>query len=366
MAAYCLSVHASYRCRHAGACCEADWHISVEPEVIALVNGRGIARPGHTGDRFARREGGGFSVARDLDGTCVFFDRAGGRLCRIHQHAGPEALPSACRHFPRVVLHDDRGDFMTLSHYCPTAAVMLLDPAPLRVVQAAPPLLIEDLDGYQARGALPPLVRPGLLSDLAGYDGWERACLAELGRRDRAPEASLGVIAQATELIRAWRPAEGPMAPRVAEAFATARAAPAEPVDLERDACLVERLSVQRGARFSAGSASLPEIQSAWMEHVAPALSRFDAATANYLAARIFANRVAYEARGLRTLVAWIRTCLALLRRELANRAMSAGAPTTLADFVEAARAADLILMHVADTRAFAVACEPMEREPAR
>jgi Fe-S-cluster containining protein len=367
MPAHCLSFHARYRCRHAGACCEADWYVPVEPAVAELVETRGISRAGWAGPRFIRVERVETRVvAREADGTCVFFERDGGRLCAIHRHAGPQALPSACRHFPRVVLHDERGTFLSLSHFCPTAAVMLLDDGPVSVVEAAPPLLIDGLEGFEARGALPPLVRPGLLCDTTGYDAWERATIEALSRRGRPLAASLGVVAQATEQVREWRPSDGPLAERVATAFAAAQEAAGEPIDIGRDTERIALLAARERTRLRRDTVAPRDVEVAWSRHAAPAFPRFERAAANYLAARVFANRVAYEARGLRTLVTWLLTCLAVLRRELALRAVASDSGTTPADFVEAVRAADFTLVHVIDTRAFALACQPLEEDGRR
>ena len=53
-------------------------------------------------------------------------NRQRGNLCAIQRQMGHDQLPSACRHFPRVVVLDPRGTFITLSHVCPTAARMLI------------------------------------------------------------------------------------------------------------------------------------------------------------------------------------------------------------------------------------------------
>ena len=57
--------------------------------------------------------------------------------CAIHRVLGHDALPSACRHFPRAAVTDDLGTFVTLSHFCPTAASMLFrDDVELSIVEA--------------------------------------------------------------------------------------------------------------------------------------------------------------------------------------------------------------------------------------
>src|SRR5262249_19849677 len=103
---------------------------------------------------------------------------------------------------------------------CPTAAALLLSPDALDIVDAGPPLQIgEPVDGLDATDALAPLVRPGLLCDLDGYDAWERACLALLSAPHRTPHHALDLIAAATEEIRDWRPDEGSLVARVNAAF---------------------------------------------------------------------------------------------------------------------------------------------------
>ena len=67
-------------------------------------------------------------------------------------------LPSACRHFPRVYLRDARGDLLTLSHFCPTAASLLFEPGPVGVIDAPRPLALDEpIEGLDAREVLPPL-----------------------------------------------------------------------------------------------------------------------------------------------------------------------------------------------------------------
>jgi len=81
--AWCLNIHASYRCRHAGACCRASWVIPFEDGTIA---------------------------ARDTRGACTFLDGTNG-LCSIHRANGLDALPLTCRMFPRIVLHETELPF---------------------------------------------------------------------------------------------------------------------------------------------------------------------------------------------------------------------------------------------------------------
>jgi Fe-S-cluster containining protein len=327
VAARCLSIHARYACAHSGACCSDVWVIPAEPQVVDLIARRRVAPVrGTTG--FAPAPSGGHAgasvVVAQQDGACVFFDRERGRLCAIHRDAGVEALPSSCRHFPRVYLRDDRGLHLSLSHFCPTAAAMLLDDVPLRIVEAAPPLdLGPDVEGLDAAGALPPLLRPDLLMDLDSYDAWERLCVATFARSDVTHETALDLVAGATEKIRGWKPGTGPLEAAVAAAFA----APSR--DLPLFLSDTERL------RFVEPSSHAAQ----------PFAAADDALIRRYLASRVFGNWIAYRGRGLRSIVEWLRICLAVLRSQMARSG----------SFVEAVRETDRLMLHTVDSRKLAV-----------
>src|SRR5262249_51236104 len=155
-----------------------------EPDVVHVVRTRNLGNADTGRDVFAHSpEDNATIVARRPDGTCVFFDRDGDRLCAIHRAAGPDALPSACRHFPRELLIDRRGVFVSLRPFGPTAGALLLNPCGLNIVPAEPPLrLYGRLEGLDATDALAPLVRPGRLTDLDGYGAWERSGIETLAR----------------------------------------------------------------------------------------------------------------------------------------------------------------------------------------
>jgi Fe-S-cluster containining protein len=354
MSTFCLTLHAGYRCRHTGECCR-NWTVSAEPHVLAAVETRQIRRSGFTGALFApaAKHEQRFSVARDADGSCVFFDRDRGRLCVIHASAGPEALPTACRHFPRVILRDARGVFISLSHFCPTAAAMLFDSDPLEVVEAGPPLqLQEPMEGMNALGALPPLVRPGVLSDFEGYAAWERACLAVFARLDLGSQDALDHVADATERVRAWRPGTCSLSEQVHVAFREARhERGADPLAHDR--------ALQTLRSLSSGNArddlqDIDAFDEHWRRLFQPAPEQFDRAMRNFLAARVFGNWIAYQGRGLRSIVEWLRTCAAAVRHHALRKALALESAPSGRELLEAFRVSDLLLLHVIDTQAFA------------
>lgn len=340
----CLSIHLAYRCQHAGACCEQDWHIAVEAEVLHVVGALGIA----PASAFATA-GEHTALARHPNGACVFFEAEDGRLCSIHRLAGPRALPSACRHFPRLVLHDDRGTFIGMSHFCPTAAGMLLEDSPLSIVEAPPALAVPDLHGFEARAALPPLLRPRLLMDLEAYSEWEAACIATLARDDLDVERALGLIAAATRTIRTWKPGATALRAWIAAAFERHDRAPADPFGAAHQRHRAAALAPLSRERFPCYA---DDEEECWSRGRA-VLAGFDRPARRFLAARLFATGIAYEGEGLLTLVEWLRTCLAVLQREAARR-LDATGRFGPGEFVEAVRGADLVLVHQSDTRAFA------------
>ena len=238
------------------------------------------------------------NAARHSDGTCTFLE-ADGHLCAIHHAAGQDALPLSCRMFPRVVLHDGRGIFISLSHFCPTAAGLLFEDgnawSPVGIVDAPPALTdIGPLDGLDARNVWPPLLRPGVMTDLESYGAWERLGVELLTREGIAAGVSLDALDSTTARVAIGRPA------------------------------------VQhRSARGPRRLRMLPPPPTA-------ALEAHDRALKRWLAARLFGNWIAYQGDGLSAIVRYLRGCLATFTTELARD----GSP------LEAVRRSDLLIVH--------------------
>ena len=328
-----------------------------EPAIVEIVSSRSIGRQGDAGPLFMKSAGSRgeelWTVARDTRGECVFFDRSGGQLCVIHRDVGEEALPSACRHFPRRVLHDARGTLISLSHFCPTAAAMLLADGTPAIVDAHPPLRLEcEMEGLDARDALPPLLRPGLLCDVAGYAEWEKAGLASLARPQHPHGRCLDDLAAITEVIRQWRPGNDSLPDTVRAAFRT------EKRNVPATGCYSRVM--QRVARLTAGSAGedlapIADFAAHWRDRVGIVpLDWFDQGMKNYLAARLFGNWIAYQGQGLRSIVEWVRTCAAVVHHFALRRLLESKLPFDRAGFIEALRSADLLLLHVLDSQSFA------------
>lgn len=309
----------------------------MEPHIIEHVaSGRVIPLTSTPVPFLARADGAGLTLARDADGWCGF--RSDSR-CSLQASGGETMLPSACRHFPRVILRDARGTLLTLSHFCPTAAAQLLDARPIAVVDALPPLALEEpLDGLDARDALPPLLRPGLLADIEGYAAWEEAVVREF---NDAPSAMLALrrIAAATEIVRRWTPSMGALRDTVGDAFAAGTAAGSS-------ADLSEALGVVRDVT---GPHPLLKVEdgfaAAWRSLEAAAGETLRRPVGNYMAACTFGNWTAYRGQGLRTVVAWLHGCYDVLRLQLVRQTRAAGALDS-AVLVESFRMSDFILVH--------------------
>jgi hypothetical protein len=256
-------------------------------------------------------------VARSSTGACLFFDEHDGRLCAIHRDAGEALMPSACRNFPRVGLRDGRGLFVTLSHYCPTAARLLLAASDISIVEAPATLTLSgEVEGLDATAVLPPLLRPGMLADLEGYGAWERKGIGILNHRSRTAVDALTVIRSATRNVVNWCPGTESLAARVQHAFAR--------------------------AAFEAPISVLPP-------------SPLELPTKAFLAAHLFASWAAYQNGGLCAVVDALDDVLAMVRARLADRDVDREwtSPTRAEDageqFVAAVRAVDLRIRHTGD-----------------
>src|SRR5262249_8884552 len=228
-------------------------------------------------------------------GACTFLDGTN-RRCFIHGASGLHALPVTCRMFPRVVLHDARGTFISLSHFCPTAAALLFEPSGDVAIVDAPAALadIRALDGLDARREWPPLLRPGVLMDLESYGAWERHALSTLTRGGDSARDALAALADASARIAAWTPESGELRDDVHAAF------------------------------HALGGAAAPDAE------------REGAAVKRWLAARLFGAWIAYQGDGLAATMAYLASCLDAFDREV----------TEDGNVFEAIRRSDLRIVH--------------------
>ena len=87
---------------------------------------------------------------------------------------------------------------------------------------------------------------------------------------------------------------------------------------------------------------------------VAPAWPQFSQPLRHFLAAHAFGNWYAYHGMGLRTVVRSLEVALSVVRVEAARLCDAAERPLDEPLLIEAMRAADLLLVHLADPKALA------------
>lgn len=236
------------------------------------------------------------TLALQANGHCVFHGAGG---CGVYA-----ARPVSCAHFPYVCLIDQRGVHVTLSHYCPTAAAMLLEgEGPIAIVEGPSPVMGVDIpEGLDAREALPPLESPGRLMTLEALTVWERNAvatpwlLADGGDR----RALFEHARQSVPLSLSWAPAP-------------------------------------------------PEVEEAWRALVAPAWPSFAAMAGRYLAAKAFASWALYSDEGMAAVDQSVMIARAVLETEAARACAQAGTVLNAATLTAAIRQSDLLLVHYAD-----------------
>lgn len=351
-----LRLHAGYRCRHAGICCSEPWAIPVDAPLrgrlqMALDEGR--LHPERLAEKyFDDDDADNVSLVGRLGRECAFFEPGRGRLCAIHRALGPDLLPSACQHFPRVVVIDPRGVFVSVSHVCPTAGALLRDSieSPFEVVHEGPIVSAGMAwSGLDARQALPPAVSSAVLWDWDGLTAWERGILSLLGRH--APEHVVWTTALAARRIEQWTPSTGRS---LSEVVATALGASC----VEGHVAPFEIATFDRLARAASADPGVTpppvDFGHADTSLVAPRWRHLQALASRYLAARVMANAVGYHSPNARVWAASIATAYAVLRVEAARQASSADRLLDAELLVAAAAAADRLLVHQVDAGALA------------
>jgi hypothetical protein len=298
------------------------------------------------------RSGNGVGTAFALmipDGTCGFFE-PDHRLCAIHRVGGSQALPSTCQMFPRVVLRDARGVFVSLSHFCPTAAALLFDEAMAASIIEAPSSLVNGdvLEGLDARDTWAPLLRPGVLMDLESYGEWERQSIALLTAADTTPWRALGGVERATAALVTWTPNDEQSLRRRVEAVfaATKLRDEAPPPDGALSAF------VRKAVPEPLKPPMPPPDVTQHLPEVLKTMSEYRTAVNRWLAARLFGTWMAYQATGLRAILRYLRASLDVLVLELAR-----GAADGVLDrraMLEAFRRSDHLIIHLATSQRMA------------
>lgn len=353
---YALAFHADYRCRDSGACCSAGWDVPVElPVYRSLSDAMSAGRLRLSGTATTT---GAFIVEPDLpngaaailerndDDRCVFYASTS-KCCIVHRDLGEEALPATCRHFPRITVQDSRGIFVSLSHFCPTAASMLFRDARVEIVADPPAFPARDYEGLAVtHDDLPPLLTPRMLMDVEGYAAWEGHMVARCGDIERAPASIVATLWRDAERLAQWRPGALTLSEAVAQM-------PHEYVDLRDEPAFHVGLLRHREVVAAVPDDLKPPDDEDGLDHadatfVRPAWEQWHAPVDRYLAAKAFASWTAYQGRGVKTIVRGIEAALALVRVEAARQCRNAQRRLDDALLLEAIRQADYLLNHLA------------------
>jgi Fe-S-cluster containining protein len=358
MAVYSLSIHADYRCRHSGACCTADWDVPVELPLYRRLDealSAGRVAPAGLDENSAvlivedpLPDEAAAMVARTAAGDCVFYHRKSG-LCVIHRDLGEPMLPATCRHFPRLAVRDARGTFISLTHFCPTAAASLFrDDVRIEIIERPPAFPEADYEGLViSSDDWPPLLRPDCLADVQSYTAWERHMVARCADEALSPESVIGTLERDAHIVRTVFPVTGAA---IVKAIARLPVDGVDaPVPQALDASLAHYLEVLNAVpdewRPEPDSRDLAEC---YRRYVAAEWTDFDAPLRRYLAAKAFASWTAYQGRGFLTIVRGLEAALALVRVEAVRRCRDADRPLDADLLREAFRQADFALNHLA------------------
>jgi Fe-S-cluster containining protein len=355
---YALSIHATYRCQRSGVCCSSDWDVPVEVPLYrrlddALAEGRlSPASASADGEPTLIVEpdlpdGAAAMVGRTDSGHCVFYHRHSG-LCVVQRDLGEPHLPSTCRHFPRVAVRDSRGTFISLTHYCPTAASMLFAPAgPIEIVESPEAFPVADYDGLRVDPeAWPPLLHPRMLMDHEGYSAWERHMVARCNDSHLAPEQVTATLRRDALALRTFVPGTGSLASAIAEL-------PSDSVAVAPELTLDASLELHREVIAAVPEDVRPEpdeegLREAFDRWVAPEWASWHLPLRRYLAAKAFANWTAYQGRGVLTIVRGLEAALALVRVEATRECRNAARALDAELLKQAIRASDFVLNHIA------------------
>jgi hypothetical protein len=212
-----------------------------------------------------------------------------------------------------------------------------------------------DYDGLDATAALPPLLRPDMLMDLDAYDVWERHAVAVFADDAETADSAMARLAAGVERIRAWRPGRTSLTDAISVMDFEMRARPRSDTRSSSLYAAVDGRTVlscaprdlvppsfesRTGAATAAGQIALPR--------------DLDRALRRYLAAKLFGSWLAYQGRGLRTIVGSLYAALDVVRLEAARQCDKTGRPLDQALLVEAIRQADLLLVHKVSSRQLA------------
>jgi hypothetical protein len=200
---------------------------------------------------------------------------------------------------------------------------------------------------------------PAMLMDLAAYSAWEqhmvRRCAADV-----LPEAALATLFSDAARVSTWRPGGISLSCAIEQL-------PSQVMGAEPHVTLSQSF-----VRRNEVVASIPDdlkpqpddggLATAYADYVKPEWSTLQRPVNRYLATKAFASWTAYQGKGLMTIVRGLEAALALVRTESSRQCRDARRPLDRDLLLQAFRAADFALNHLAAGEELAAAWSRAER----
>jgi hypothetical protein len=246
-------------------------------------------------------------------------------------------------------VRDARGTFISLTHYCPTAAASLFrEDVPIEIVESPPAFPDAAYEGLVVTDEdWPPLLRPGVLADADSYAAWERHMVARCAEPRLSPEGVIATLARDAGIVQSVTPVTAYAITNAIAQLPRDGAAGAVPAAL--DTSLADHAEAMQAVPDDwRPEPDTRDLAAAYVRDVRPRWNAWNAPLKRYLAAKAFASWTAYQGRGFLTIVRGLEAALALVRVEATRQCRDAGRPLDAALLREAFRQADFLLNHLA------------------
>jgi hypothetical protein len=225
---------------------------------------------------------------------------------------------------------------VSLSHYCPTAAALLFRSEASFELVLNPKAFPDTwpFEGLDARTSYPPFLRPGVLLGFDGLRTFEESVVRTLGNDD--VRLGLARIERAIETIRDWTPSMGTLPEHVRTTFERISPGPGTAGADPRPILLA---SIPGDAEVGP---DLPDFRGGH-----PVFSAtVDLALRRYIASRLIAGWVVFQAEDLGAVARYLRLCFDTVMLFEAARPRE---ESELDCFRESIRNADLWIVHHCD-----------------
>lgn len=352
-----LELHADFACSNCGRCCRGGWNIVLQTVDYQRV-AKALAQGGMPQDQIERSfiptpsplDPDSVRLVMDAEGTCIFCGwEEGQSFCKIQRTYGHEALATICQSFPRTPVGTASGVYLTLSYTCPTAARLLLKENGLREtsprgVFAARPQMI----GFTAAEDVPaPRFSKDCRPPWAVFDYFWRWTPEWMANPAMSPAQALYGLGSVVGYVESMGAKGSDLSTLIDLLDEAARVLPraigrecekTQPVTelgviyLDIFLNLMQQVSrlpqalkdLWDGMREGGERLQRERVIAEYDRLIRPRLAEFERIERNFIASRLYANSMAYQAQWLRTgyfvvvltLIAYRFAALAICLRE--------------------------------------------------